>query len=225
MKDTSVGNIDDFGKLALLQHLMEGRRLAVCWYMNGRHDGTAHHERSFSYLHRPGEFRHLAPRVFDALKELVDETPAELRRVEALEASGLLEATVFYGREVPKRASSRRPWAKELVESVGEADLVFLDPDNGIQGKRLTPKHVAMFELSALRRPDRTLVIAQRQLGRRAKLIAEQLQSLGCHRVELVRFRLVSSRFYVVADHDLAMSERIASFSRKWGNWVKTYAL
>lgn len=222
MKDRCVGNVDDFGKLALLQHLMEGRRLAVCWYMTGQQDEAAHEEKYFSYLHRPDEFRHLSPKVFDTLKELVDHTPAQGRRIKALET--LLEASVFHGREVPKRASSRKIWTRQLIESVGEADLVFLDPDNGIQGKRLTPKHVALFEISALRRPDRALVIAQRQLGRRARFVAEQLQALGCQRVELIRFRLVSSRFYVVADHDLAMSERIASFSRKWGNWVNTYA-
>jgi hypothetical protein len=224
MKDRYVGNVDDFGKLALLQQLMEGRRLAVCWYMTGPHDeAPPHHDRSFSYLHRPDEFRHLAPGIFDALKALVNDTPADLRRLKRLETSGLLEASVFHGRVVPKRASSREVWAKELVQSVSEADLVFLDPDNGIQGKRLTRKHVAMFELSALRRPDRTLVIAQRQLGRRAGVLAQELQSLGCQRVELIRFRLISSRFYVVADHDAAMSERIASFARKWGNWVKIY--
>jgi hypothetical protein len=222
MKDRCVGNVDDFGKLALLQHLMEGRRLAVCWYMTGRQDEAARQDRSFSYLHRPDDFRHLSPKVFDALREVVDGTPGHRRRIGTLET--LLDGSVFHGCEVPRRASSRAIWAKQLIETVGEADLIFLDPDNGIQGKRLTPKHVALLEISALRRPGRALVIAQRQLGRRAGFLAEQLQSLGCRRVELIRFRLVSSRFYVVADHDPAMSERIASFARRWGDWVKTYA-
>jgi hypothetical protein len=222
MKDRCVGNVDDFGKLALLQDLVEGRRLAVCWYMNGQQNEAAHQDRSFAYLRRPDDFRHLAPKVFDTLREIVDGTPPYCRRIRTLEA--LLDGSVFHGREVPRRASSRAIWSKQLIESVGEADLVFLDPDNGIQGKRLTPKHVALFEISALRRPGRALVIAQRQLGRRAGVLAEQLQALGCRRIELIRFRLVSSRFYVVADHDLAMSDRIASFARKWGDWVKTYA-
>ncbi len=224
MKDQWVGNIDDFAKLALLQHLSEGRRLAVCWYMTGQRHAEDQQEKHFAYLHRPADFRQLAPKTFDALKQIVDHTPVELRRIQALESNGLLDAAVIHRNEVPKRAAAREVWAKQLIESVSEADFVFLDPDRGIQGKRLTPEHVALFEISALRKPDRALVISQRQLGRRARLLAEQLQSLGCHPIELIRFRLVSSRFYIVADHDGAVSERIASFARKWGNWVRTYA-
>jgi hypothetical protein len=225
MRDRWVGNIGDFCKLALLRHLMTGRRLAICWYVTGRQNESAHQGKYFGYLHRPGEFRHLAPEIFDALKELMGDSRTEPRRINALEASGLLDEAVFHGREVPKRASLRKIWASELVESIGEANLVFLDPDNGIQGKRLTPKHVALSEIAALRRHDRTLVLVQRQSGRQseARFLAERMQSLGCHPIELIRFRLVSSRFYVVADHDDAMSERIASFARRWGDWVKTY--
>jgi len=119
----------------------------------------------------------------------------------------------------------RRQWSDELIAAVSDADLVFLDPDNGIQGTRLGPKHVALSELAALRRPDRVIVFAQRQTGRRSQvsLLARQLWSIGCKRIELVRFRLIASRFYVVTDHDEARAERIGEFARKWGKWVKTY--
>jgi len=225
MRDRWVGNIGDFGKLALLRHLTADRRLAVCWYITGRTGEDTNSERYFDYLQRPEEFRHLAPEVFDALSAIEGDRRNRYPRLTALEASGLLGDALFHSRSVPRRASLREIWAKELVESVDQADLVFLDPDNGLQGKRLTPKHVALYEVAALRRPDRALMIVQRQSGRRfeARYLAECLQSLGCRPIELIRFRLVSSRFYVIADHDETMSERIAGFARKWGNWVKTY--
>jgi hypothetical protein len=61
------------------------------------------------------------------------------------------------------------------------------------------------------------LVFAQRQTGRRSEVgfLANQLRSLGCKRIEVVRVRLVTSRFYVVTDHDEAMFGRIAEFARK----------
>jgi hypothetical protein len=225
MQDQWAGNIGDFGKLALLRQLMDGRRLAICWYLTCGQDEQPYRGKYFDYLNRPGEFRHLAPEIFDTLKEIADDSRQDVNRIGALETSGLLDGALFHRRKVPKRASLREMWAKDLVESISDANLVFLDPDNGIQGKRITPKHVALAELAALRREDRALVLVQRQSGRQAeaRYLAEQLQSLGCHRIELIRFRLVASRFYVVADHDNAMSERIASFSRKWGKWVKTY--
>jgi hypothetical protein len=225
MQDRWAGGIGDFGKLALLRQLMEGRRLAICWYLTSADKREEYQRRHFEYLNRPAQFRHLAPEIFDALKEIAGNGRGDERRIEALQGSGLLNGALFHNKEVPKRASQRGTWAKELMASIGDADLVFLDPDNGLQGRRVTPKHVALTELAALRRKDRALVFVQRHSGRQAEVnyVVQQLQSLGCYRIELIRFRLVSSRFIVVADHDNGMSERIALFARKWGDWVQTY--
>ena len=106
-------------------------------------------------------------------------------------------------------------------------NLVFLDPDCGIQGKRLTTGHVALAEIAALRSPDRALIIGHQQSGRRSevKFLADQMRSLGCDPVEIVRLRLVTSRFYVIADHDSAMTELIATFVRRWGDRIKAYSV
>lgn len=225
MQDRYAGNIGDFGKLALLRCLMEGRRLAVCWYLTNGERDDERNGRSFDYLTRPGEFRHLAPDIFDALSTISAQSCVGSRNVAALEASGLLPGAVFHRTEVPRPLALRRQWGDELVTAVGDADLVFLDPDNGIQGNRLSPKHVALSELAALRKQNRMIVFAQRQTGRRSQisLLAGRLWSLGFTRIELVRFRLIASRFYVVADHDQVWVERIGEFARKWGKWVKTY--
>ena len=181
--------------------------------------------KSFDYLNRPGEFRHLAPKIFDALTNIVECSQAGLGGVAALEASGLLADALFHQTEVPRSPSLRRIWSDELVQAVDEADLVFLDPDYGIQGTRLTPKHVSLSEIATLRRQDRTLVLVQKQTGRRSvvNFLVNRLRSLGCKRIDLIRFRLVVSRFYAVTDHDETRSERIAEFARKWGKWVDVY--
>jgi hypothetical protein len=181
--------------------------------------------KSFDYLERPEEFRHLAPEIFDTLHRIFGESGARVRGVPALEGSGLLPNAVFHRTAVPRALELRRQWSEELIGAIGDADLVFLDPDNGIQGTRLTPKHVALAEFGTLRRPDRMLVFAQRQTGRRSQVsaLARQLWSIGCKRIEVVRFRLIASRFYVVTDHDEATAGRIAEFARKWGKWVEMY--
>jgi hypothetical protein len=226
MQDRFVGNIGDFSKLALLRCLMGGQRtLAVCWYLTNGESGSKHDGKCFDYLKRADEFRHLAPEIFDALTSIVERAPAGTRGVEALEGSGLLADAIFHRTTVPRPLRLRRAWSEQLVQAVREADLVFLDPDNGIEGTRLSPKHVALSELAALRRHDRTLVFVQRQTGRPSEVsfLANRLWSIGCRRIELVRFRLVASRFCIVTDHDDAMAERIADFARKWGKWVTMY--
>ena len=84
---------------------------------------------------------------------------------------------------------------------------------------------VALAEIATLRLPDRALIIGHHQSGWRpeAKFLADRIRSLGCDPVEIIRLRLGTSRFYVIADHDSAMAELIATFVRKWGNRVKSY--
>ena len=225
MRVRDIGGIGDFGKFALLRHLMKDRRLAVCWYLTGESDETKDGEKHFDYLKRPDDFRHLAPEVFDQLAEVTGRRGAVADPLTALQMSGILENAVFLRKEVPNRASLRRLWVDGLVHSATGANLVFLDPDNGIQGKRLTNRHVALAEIAALRLQGRMLIIGHQQSGRRSevKFLADRMRAIGCDPIEIIRLRLVASRFYVIVDHDSAMTELIATFVRKWGNWVKSY--
>jgi len=159
------------------------------------------------------------------LVEFIDGHRAVADPVTALQLSGLLGTAVFLRQEVPKQGSLRALWAESLIKLVSDANLVFLDPDNGIQGKRLTNRHVGLAEIAALRRTDRVLIVGHRQSGRKAevKYLADRMKSLGCDVVEIVRLRLVASCLYVILDQDAAMSELTATFVRKWGNWAKSY--
>jgi hypothetical protein len=227
MQVQQIGGIGDFGKFALLRHLMKDRRLAVCWYLTGASDGTKDRDRHFEYLKRPDEFRHFAPEVFDHLVEFDGGSGALIDPLTELHMSRMLGNAVFLRQEVPQRASLRRQWLDGLVDSVRGSNLVFLDPDSGIQGKRLTASHVALAEIAALRMPDRALIIGHQQSGRRSevKFLDDQMRSLGCDPVEIIRLRLVTSRFYVIADHDSAMTELIATFAKKWGDRIRSYSV
>jgi hypothetical protein len=111
MQDRYVGNVGDFGKLALLRCLMPGRRLAVCWYLTGsENDGKP--GKGFDYLDRPDEFRHLAPEIYDALRNIVAGACAGARGVTALESSGLLADALFHRTQVPHASALRRSWGE-----------------------------------------------------------------------------------------------------------------
>jgi predicted SpoU family rRNA methylase len=51
------------------------------------------------------------------------------------------------------------------------------------------------------------------------------MRSLGCDPIEIIRLRLVASRFYIIADHDATMSESIAAFVRRWGDRIRSYSV
>ena len=154
MQKRRFGSIGDLVKLAFLRHLQEGRHLAVCWCLTGQGANRPLPEKHFAYLKRPDEFRYLALEIFDTLKSVVEGATLGSGYITAMEASGLLNGAVFHHEQVPRRAALRKNWMASLVDSVSEADLIFLDPDNGMQGRRLTPRHVALAEIVALRRQD-----------------------------------------------------------------------
>jgi len=163
--------------------------------------------------------------VFDQLAEFVGGSGGVVDPLTELNTRKILGNALFHRKEVPKGGSLRRLWVDELVGSARGANLVFLDPDCGIEGKRLTNKHVALAEIAALRLPGRALIIGHRQSGRRSevKFLADQMRSLGCDPIEIIRLRLGTSRLYVIASHDSVMAELVATFARKSGNRAQHY--
>lgn len=227
MQVEQIGGVGDFGKFALLRHLTKDRRLAVCWYLTGQPAPAKDRDRHFDYLKRPDDFRHFAPEVFDKLVEFDGGSRALIDPLTELHMSKMLENAIFLRQPVPREVSLRRQWLDSVVESVRGADVVFLDPDAGIQGKRRAPSHVALEEIAALRLPDRALIIGHQQSGRRSevKFIADQMRSVGCDPVEIIRLRLVASRFYIIADHDSTITGLISTFARRWGDRAKSYSV
>jgi hypothetical protein len=90
MQTSNTGGIGDFGKLALLRHVMKGRRLAVCWYPAGGTRETSDDKNHFDLLSRSEEFRHLGPEVFDLLREIVGGRCEVGDPLTALQMSGIL---------------------------------------------------------------------------------------------------------------------------------------
>jgi len=141
MQDRYVGDVGDFGKYGLLRLLARQTelRLAVVWYLYG---DESHNEdgRHVSYLSKP-EFALPDAELHLKLDGLVRKNK---RSVRAVERAGILPPdTLFFGGRISDpegrptgrrlRAASRLSWVKRAVRSSVEADLVFFDPDNGLE--------------------------------------------------------------------------------------------
>ncbi|MCP2082229.1 UNVERIFIED_ORG: hypothetical protein J2W74_003415 [Methylorubrum zatmanii] len=142
MQDRYVGDVGDFGKYALLRKLAAGARdrlqLGVIWYRypNETHNGDGRH---VAYLDNAA-YAALDPGLHMGLAQLVK---SGQRAIEAVERSGILpDDTLYYGRStagllgdgsMPRRRTSyRSDWLVGALEATASANLVFLDPDNGI---------------------------------------------------------------------------------------------
>lgn len=226
MQNRYAGDVGDFGKLALLRALAPELRLGVCWYRvaDEAHNNDGKHR---DYLVRRKQFRELDPTVFDALEPL--RAAPDRRSVAHLEELGLLPDATFHSALVPRKGPERSAWFESMRGEVADCDLVFLDPDNGFAPKTARHKHVLDAEITSLLEAGRALAVYHHQTrhqgGARAEVahLTERLFGLGASRVQAIRFRLYSSRYYFLLNASDAIHQRLQAFAARWGRRVELF--
>ena len=160
MQDRYAGDVGDFGKYALLKKLCigDGRgwpelALGVLWYVpwcrcTDAEPGASKDGKHIGYLQPPKcqKFRQCAPDLWGKMRQVVYGD----RSIAAVEQSGALPAgTKYYSEPLfcerhgshSAKKERRRTWLKAGRDAVKSADLVFVDPDNGFQPKKVKPHH------------------------------------------------------------------------------------
>jgi hypothetical protein len=241
MQDRYVGDVGDFGKYALLralcgEHSPHPLRLGVQWYRvpdeshndDGKHvgflDGTPRNERLY---------RICAPVLYDQLAALVQSGSRTLEAVE--EASVLPSSSLYFrqslvytpGQPLRERALLREAWQRSAIEKLDPCDLVFMDPDNGLEAasvarhSRRGPKYTYYDDLEPFLRRGQSLVVyhhtsrqgtAEAQVARRTRVLIEKVTNGP---VYSLLFRRGSVRAYFVlpapGQEDL-LERRLAAF-------------
>ena len=133
MKNQYVGDIGDFGKYALLRAFSEaGIRVGINWYLtenDGSNDG-----KFVDYLEKES-LRWMAPEVFDALKPIAKNSG---KSVFDVQEAGILKDAIYYPEllkclgKSAERKKQREEWFAQSLDVLSGADLIFMDPDNGL---------------------------------------------------------------------------------------------
>lgn len=149
MRDQYAGDVSDVLKFAFLRALAgKDRTLGIAWYYvpgdDRRSDGR--------HLEWRGEkaWRALDKELHTGLATLPEGSIAALER-----AMIWPKGTRFHREPMPPRAG-RSAWGAHKRSALDGADIVFLDPDNGIGGE--TEKHATFSEIRLLRKPGRAIV-------------------------------------------------------------------
>ena len=165
MKDQYFGDINDYRKYGILRALQsKGQRtLLVAWMLtpdDGSRDGEFR-----SYLEDSATWKRYDPELFASLRSLVRSAPAP--KVSLMEKARLLPNTLYYSKAVPDKRDLRDAWRYGLLDAGRNVDLVFVDPDNGIEvpskpiGRRGSSKYVAWQEIQALWQGGCSILIYQ----------------------------------------------------------------
>ena len=182
MKDQYFGDINGYRKYGILRALQSKGQgtLLVAWMLtpdDGSRDGEFR-----SYLEDPSTWKRYNPELFATLGSLVRLAPAP--KVSLMEKAGLLpNNTLYYSKVVPDKRDLRDAWRCGLLDGARNADLVFVDPDNGIEvpskpiGRRGSSKYVAWQEIQALWQRGCSILIYQHFPHERREVFAKRMVS------------------------------------------------
>lgn len=189
MKHQYVADINDYRKYALLRSLSASgaNRLGVCWMLtpdDGGADGG-----KLAYLGQPERHRRFDPELFDILAHAAAQS--DRRRLQTIEDSGAIPGALYYNETLPDDTAGRAAFKERCASQFRDADLVFFDPDNGLEvslakGRKNSSKYLYLDEVAAFYEAGKSLLIYQHfpRVERKAFLAActERLRGVapGC---------------------------------------------
>jgi hypothetical protein len=187
MKHQYFGDVNDYRKYGLLRALSGagGLSIGVCWMLtpaDQRTDG-----RHLTYLRKPAAWRGHDPDLFDFLRSCVIERGR--RDVRLIERSGLLDPCVFHSALMCDDTRSRRRYFTAMERRLNGVDLVFFDPDNGMEiasrplGRRDSRKHLFWHELEAAYDAGRSTLVYQHFPRRPRAAFIDALAETMCDRL------------------------------------------
>ncbi len=224
MQDNYVGDIGDYGKLGLLRAItgsdsdlslsikraITGSRLtlSINWYktypesnkLKKHDDGIYTH-----YLKYREKYEAYDEDLYRKLKDLVDEKSRNIKSLEEPKRE-IVEAK-FYDDPVPQ-SKDRELWHNNALKKIGNTDIVFLDPDNGIETQGMvSKKHVKWSEIKDYYKQGQSVIIYQHQPRIKKdifiKNILQQLQSesINADSIRILGYSSYVSRFFILLLH------------------------
>lgn len=183
MRHQFFGDVNDYRKYALLRALAASgaNRIGVCWMLT---PDDGHHGGKVGYLDQPERYRHFDPDLFDILSATRD--APEGRRLDVIERSGALPGGLYFSDPLPARPEARSAYMQACRDAFAEADLVFFDPDNGLEtkgmvaGRKAASLYLFLDEIAAFYRAGKSVLIYQHyhRTGSRDEQIAGHLARL-----------------------------------------------
>jgi len=183
MKNQYFGDINDYNKYGLLRSIESASdlRLLVAWMLTPD-DGSTDGE-FIEYLGEPRKWREYDYSLYEGLVQLMGGSSD--RSVSLIEESRILIGCSFFSEYVPDQKTRREAWFSSLLKASESRDLVFLDPDNGLEiksrpyGRKYSSKFLYWREVSDLWASGKSLLIYQHFIReKREVFIHRMLKSL-----------------------------------------------
>lgn len=222
MKNQYFGDINDYRKYGLLRCIIEVSQIPilVAWMLtpdDGSTDG-----KFTSYLDDPDKWERFDADLFRQLGDAL--LGSKQRNVSLLESTQLLAGADYFSRIVPDFSLHRQEWFELLLEQSRNFEMVFLDPDNGLEiksrpyGRKHSSKFVFWREINTLWHAGKSLLIYQHFIREnRVAFIQRKLEEL----MEMTPGSLVEAFFTSHVVFLLALQPSHQQYHKKVVNMVE----
>ena len=229
MKNQYFGDINDFKKYGLLRILSSGGlRTAVCWMLTDADSGND--GKFIEYLREPQKWRAYNAALFDSLVRCVHDTG--IRTVKWAHQPGFLPSTVFYDALLTDKIDARQQYFERFLEMAQGNDLVFFDPDNGLEvrstavGRKGSSKYVYWDELTRTFTAGYSILMYQHFPRIDHKVYLKRLAEDAGRRTgmrEIISFSTANVVFLLIPQprHLERLQERSAQVRTAWGTQIE----
>lgn len=164
MKHQYFGDVNDYVKYGLLRCFANaGLRIGVCWMLTPDDKRSDGHK--IQYLSLPDEWGDHDPYLFGHLSKTL--AARDGKHVRHIEGPNHIPGARFFGVPVPDSQVERAVWSKDMLTALDGSDLLFFDPDNGIEvpsktiGQKDSSKYIYWKELTESWKHSKSLFVFQ----------------------------------------------------------------
>lgn len=215
MHDGYVGDIGDYGKYGLLDTIFrlseKELNIGINWYYVSGSEVGNHTEYLDKKDQNSQKYRKCFPEIYEFLKNILqDDNPRSIKEIEKK-----FNNFTFFSDALPDNTVSpedrdmkRKQWFSDSKNTLRNCDIIFLDPDNGIQPKNLkksqkrSEKYVCYDEIQDYFQSDHSLIIYNHRDRKPVPVYNQKIIELGSlcgysEKIRVLRFKRVSVRDYI----------------------------
>ncbi len=228
MKNQYVADINDYRKYGILRTLSDcGKiRMGVCWMLtpdDNRTDGQF-----TNYLNLPGQWKQYDPALFERLTDCIRDGERHINRIESI---GVLQNALFHSDLLSDIPGERGRYFEDMHERLQGVDLVFFDPDNGLEiksrpyGRKQSSKFLYWHELTHVFNAGKSILVYQHFIRENREQFITRLTSELCMRLnapEVFSIRTPHVVFFLVpqSEHTQHFKERAIQLEELWNDQV-----
>ncbi|MBT1070173.1 hypothetical protein [Pelotalea chapellei] len=224
MKNQYVADINDYRKYGLLRILSgSGKiRTGVCWMLTPNDDRT---DGQFTrYLDSPWKWKQYDSLLFEHLADCIRDNE---RHVNRLESIGVLQNAIYHCDLLSDIPKERGRYFEEMLERLQGVDLIFFDPDNGLEiksrpyGRKQSSKFLYWHELTNAFSSGKSILVYQHFIRENREQFITRLSLELCRQLnapEVLSFRTPHVVFFLVSQphHAQHFEERAAVVAEQW---------